>query len=269
MKKLISIVCVLGAALAIGRGLDLALWTDASTGLCLAGSVWLRYIGLGVAVLAAVLVGRAQRPSPNALNSQCTPSAVLAAGAALMMGLSGVLRLLLAVTGIASIVRAVLELLCALWLATVARSWFKSRWHRPTRSLTPAVAGSALFYWCVLARFMENSSSWQRVTPTAAVWQMLAALLFLTGLIRMLYLPGTADGRGLCASALACFVLCLCWEIPTLALQAVTAAAEGDISAVPDLTFGVGLCCLGTLGLACAARCEKSRAAARHQHAAG
>ena len=72
-------------------------------------------------------------------------------------------------------------------------------WKTPTRSLTPAVLGSAVFYWCVRARFMENSSSWHRLAPTAMVWQLLAGLMFLSALARALYLPGTSDGRTLCA----------------------------------------------------------------------
>ena len=43
MNALFVLIFTCGGALAIGRGLDLALWTDWNTGLCTAGSVWLRY----------------------------------------------------------------------------------------------------------------------------------------------------------------------------------------------------------------------------------
>ena len=41
MNALFVLIFTCGGALAIGRGLDLALWTDWNTGLCTAGSVWL------------------------------------------------------------------------------------------------------------------------------------------------------------------------------------------------------------------------------------
>ena len=121
------------------------------------------------------------------------------------------------------------------------------------RSLTPAVLGSVIFYWCVLARFMENSSSWHRVAPTAMVWQLLAGLVFLSALARALYLPGTSDGRTLCAGALASFALCLCWEMPSV----VQILAENSSAALltPELLFRLGLCCVGVLGGLCAVRC--------------
>ena len=126
-------------------------------------------------------------------------------------------------------------------------------WKAPTRSLTPAVLGSVIFYWCVLARFMENSSSWHRVAPTAMVWQLLAGLVFLSALARALYLPGTSDGRTLCAGALASFALCLCWEVPGVAQM----LAENGSAALltPELLFRLGLCCVGVLGGLCAVRC--------------
>ena len=96
------------------------------------------------------------------------------------------------------LLRAVLEALCAFWMIGLGLSWLRKDWKIPTRSLTPAVLGSAVFYWCVLARFMENSSSWHRVAPTAMVWQLLAGLLLAAGLplilpqmnARSLYLAG-------------------------------------------------------------------------------
>lgn len=132
-------------------------------------------------------------------------------------------------------------------------SWLWRGWKNPTRSLTPAVLGSVIFYWCVLARFMENSSSWHRVAPTAMVWQLLAGLVFLSALARALYLPGTSDGRTLCAGALASFALCLCWEMPSV----VQILAENGSAALltPELLFQLGLCCVGVLGGLCAVRC--------------
>ena len=52
MNFFIMVSLFLSAALGVFRGIDLALLTDAETGLCIVGSVWLRYGALAVAVLA-------------------------------------------------------------------------------------------------------------------------------------------------------------------------------------------------------------------------
>ena len=114
-----------------------------------------------------------------------------------------------------------------------------------------AIAGSALFYWNVLMRFMENSSSWHRVQPTATVWQEMAALLFLAALARTLYLPQPENGRTLHAAALAAFCLCLCWELPRVLLLLAASLGSGAAAVLPELLSGLALCCIGGMGLAC------------------
>ena len=54
MNFFIMVSLILSVLLGIFRGIDLALLTDAETGLCIVGSVWLRYGALAVAVGAAV-----------------------------------------------------------------------------------------------------------------------------------------------------------------------------------------------------------------------
>ena len=209
------------------------------------------------AVLAAVLAGQ-KLPDGDGVRRQSTPAGFAAAGAAACFVLAGVTRLLFGLDGISAAVRALLELFCWVWMSLLARNWFrKGPWHRPTRSLYPAVVGSVLFYWCVLARFMENSSSWHRVAPTAAVWQALAALVFLSLLIRALYLPESANGKNFVASAMAAFALCFCWEVP----QVLELMLDGmRLTQLPELLFGLGLCGIGALGGICALNCTKSAA---------
>ena len=60
MNPSVLFVFILSALLGVLRAADLAFGTDAVTGLCLVGSVWWRYLALGIVVLAAVLVGRTQ-----------------------------------------------------------------------------------------------------------------------------------------------------------------------------------------------------------------
>ena len=154
------------------------------------------------------------------------------------------------------IIMAFLSLFCSAWLLALGRSWMSKSWKRPSDDLTHVVLGTAVFYWCVLARFMENSSSWHRVAPTAMVWQLLAGLVFLSALARALYLPGTSDGRTLCAGGLAAFALCLCWELPTV-LQTLVQEGGGALLS-PTLLFRLGLCCVGALGALSAVRCTRT-----------
>ena len=255
MNFFIMVSLFLSAALGVFRGIDLALLTDAETGLCIVGSVWLRYGALAVAVGAAVAAGRGGQPKPDALRGHCTPSGVVALAAAVCYGEAAVLRILWMHSSVVMLLRAVLEALCAFWMIGLGLSWLRKDWKIPTRSLTPAVLGSVIFYWCVLARFMENSSSWHRVAPTAAVWQALAALLLLSSLARALYLPKPENGRTLCAAGLAALCLCLCWELPHAAVLAAGAAAEPAL--LPELFAALALCCVGALGGVCAAACAR------------
>ena len=252
MDQLILISIILSGILCVLRGLDLAFFTEAATGLPLMGSVWLRYGALAVTTLAAVLAGQ-KLPDGDGVRRQSTPAGFAAAGAAACFVLAGVTRLLFGLDGIGAAVRALLELFCWVWMSLLARNWFrKGPWHRPTRSLYPAVVGSVLFYWCVLARFMENSSSWHRVAPTAAVWQMLAAVVFLASLARTLYLPENTNARMLGSAGLSTFALCLCWQLP----QSLSLLANGlQIRQLPELLFGLGVCCIGALGGICVLNC--------------
>ena len=264
MNLLILTSIILSVILGVGRMVDLALFTDAETGLCVAGSVWLRYAALAVAILLAVAAGRTAKPEARKLCSPCKPSGVMAILGAVWIVLAGVAKIFLGSAPLAKGIWGALAICCGGWLCTLGRSWLQKNWKRPTDSLTEVVLGSALFYWCVLARFMENSSSWHRVAPTVVVWQTLAALVFLSVLGRALSLPDTADSRTLCASGLTVWALCLCWELP----QLLDALLRGGVLAwLPDFFFGLGLCCIGVLGGICAVRTtrtESGRKSARH-----
>ena len=63
MNPSVLFVFILSILLGVLRAADLAFGTDAVTGLCVVGSVWWRYLALGIVVLAAVLVGRTQLPA--------------------------------------------------------------------------------------------------------------------------------------------------------------------------------------------------------------
>lgn len=248
MNLLILTSIILSVILGVGRMVDLALFTDAETGLCVVGSVWLRYAALAVVLLLAVAAGRAAKPEARKLCSPCKPSGVMAILGAVWIVLAGVAKIFLGSAPLAKGIWGALAICCGGWLCTLGRGWLQKNWKRPADSLTEVVLGSALFYWCVLARFMENSSSWHRAAPTSAVWQMLAALLFLSALARALYLPEPGNGKALCASGLAAFCLCLCWEFPQLVQGLVYPGGY-----LTDIPFHAALCLIGMLGGVCAA----------------
>lgn len=263
MDLLILLTIILSVLIGVGRAVDLALFTDPVSGLCTVGSVWLRYAALAVALAVAVLAGRRGARKPQRLCGSCKPAGALALLGAVWMALAGVTKIIFGSAPLTKGIWGALAICCGGWLCTLGRSWLGKRWKQPTDSLAEAVAGSALFYWCVLTRFMENSSSWHRVAPTATVWQMLAALVFLSALARALYLPESTNGKTLCAGGLASFALCLCWELPQLAANLPTGLDE-----LPEFFFGLGLCCIGALGLVCTLRCA-GKQTAHSQHSVG
>ena len=139
------------------------------------GSIWDNRFFLGiVSVLAAVLVGHSRPLPPEPLRSRRPAAGVLAFAGAVCMLAAGAAQFVLAAGTVSTFVRILLEVACAVWLSNLGRSWLRGDgWKTPAGGLPVAIAGSALFYWNVLMRFMENSSSWHRVQPTAAVWQEL------------------------------------------------------------------------------------------------
>ena len=238
MNALFVLIFTCGGALAIGRGLDLALWTDWNTGLCTAGSVWLRYGGLWAALVVGIIAARKLARQPLVLRSACRPVGITSVLGGVCVGLAGAVRLAVGMTGVGALVRAVLEVVCAVWLIRLGRSWtHKGEYRLPGRSMTPAVLGTAVFYWGVLSRFMENSSSWHRVAPTA--------------MVRALWLPETSNGCQLCEAGICTFLLCFCWELPRVLVLLFHGITVADL---PEVLFGFGMCCIGALGLFTVAR---------------
>ena len=251
MNFFIMVSLFLSAALGVFRGIDLALLTDAETGLCIVGPVWLRYAALAVGVLAAICIGRKLAHGPQELRNHCKASGAVTIMAGAFFALAALARLAVGLTGIGAVVRAVLEVLCAVWLVLLGRKWLRPDGQLPAKSMASGIWGTLVFYWCVLARFMENSSSWHRVEPTAMVWQMLAALVFLSAMVRALWLPETSNGCQLCEAGICTFLLCFCWELPRVLVLLFHGITVADL---PEVLFGFGMCCIGALGLFTVAR---------------
>jgi hypothetical protein len=260
MKRFVTRMLSIGALLCVGRWVDLAYFTDITTGLCVAGSVWLRYAVLAlVGVLGALLAALYARRSVRGLARRCVPAGVAALVGAAALFAAGCAQLA-APGGVAVLAQAVLEILCAAWLVLAARSWLGAKWSAPAGGAAMGVAGSALFYWLVLLRFMQNSSSYHRVLPIERILAALVALLFLSALLRALLLPDSANGAAVCRGGVWCFWLCLCWEEP----QAVLLFAAGQ-SDTAELLLSVGFCAVGALGGICATLCSGKKTAARQK----
>ena len=148
MNLLILTSIILSVILGVGHMVDLALFTDAETGLCVVGSVWLRYAALAVAILLAVAAGRAAKPEARKLCSPCKPSGVMAVLGAGFMAATFVAKLALWDSSVVGrIITAFLSLFCSAWLLALGRSWMSKSWKRPSDDLTHVVLGTAVFYW--------------------------------------------------------------------------------------------------------------------------
>ena len=80
---------------------------------------------------------------------------------------------------------------------------------------------------------------------------MLAALVFLSAMVRALWLPETSNGRQLCEAGICTFLLCFCWELPRVLVLLFRGITAADL---PEVLFGFGMCCIGALGLFTVAR---------------
>lgn len=254
MKAKIIGYLAAGAVFCGVRWADLALWTDRETGLVTAGPVWVRYLILAVLVAAGLLAGRMSSGSPAPLRRLQPLAALPALLCAVLFLVQGVVSLLQA-AGAAAAVQGVLTLACGAWLAFLGVKWLSSGFGQAS-SAWFGVAGTLVFVWKILESFMTNGSSWHRTIPTAAVWQQLAALLFLAALLRVLCLPEESDGRSVGGYGLAAFCLCLCWQLPRCVLLP---AGAGDWA----------LCAVGLLGGACALLGAAPSPQKRGSHAAG
>lgn len=250
MKSLYLLSIVLSVLLGVGHGVDLLFGIDPQTGLCVVGSVWWRYAALAAAVAVAFFAGRRYGVSKQAV---CTQNLLLGE-LALLGGIcelaAGGLHSLFA-GGTLGLLRVGMELLCGIWLCCLGWRWLTAKeWKAPAGGLVLAVPGTLLFYGNVLLRFMENSSSWHRVLPTAEVWQQLAVVLFLAALLRALYLPEPENEKTLGAAGMVVFCLCLCWQLPQTVFALLTEGVAGV--GLPELAAQAALCFIGGMGCACA-----------------
>lgn len=235
-----------GVLAGCARWLDLTNFTDPHTEFVTVGSVWMRYGVLAALVVIAALASlMACRSDP--LRRRSGLRSVLAFAVCAAFAAMGSLQLVRGMSSsVLSAANAALALATAWWAAVLGLAWRSEESERPAGGVLGGVLGTLLFYGMTLQRFVRNSSSFYRVSPTVGVFSALAALLFASALIRAVYAPKNS-GRKLVFSGFTAFYLCTCIELP----QAVCRWLAG-ITTTASLVESMTLAVFGLLGAACA-----------------
>ena len=276
--KRICCTGALGFSLLLGtaRAMDLILNTDAETGFLRSGGIMPRYLLMLACVLLILLAGHFVPPGQ--------PTGLRPKGAAWMRGsnfllvplafcceLYGFLFLLNCLFGVpvqtsskhhamdnmrlynlrqfADGARAALFVLFGIWCLLL---FFENLTRIPHGEWMPVfgVLSSVGFYLHTTIRFIERPSSLYRIVLVVEILSALSALLFVTALLRALYLHASLQtARALCRGGLLAFFFCTCLALP----QTVWAYAKGTEPLV-SLILAAGNGCLGLAGAVCACR---------------
>ena len=263
---------LLGAA----RTVDLLLNTDAETGFLLSGGILPRYLLLLACVLLILLAGHCvPLGQPTGLRPE--DAAWMRGGNFLLVlmafccELYGFLFLLNRLFGVpiqtsskhhamdnmrlydlqqfADGARATLFMLFGIWCLLL----FFENFTRIPYGKWMSVFGllsSTVFYLNTTIRFIERPSSLHRIILVVDILSALSALLFITALLRALYLPASLQAaRSLCRSGLLVFFFCTCLALP----QAMWTYTKNSGPLV-SLILACGTGCLGLIGAVCAHR---------------
>ncbi len=267
---------VFSLLLGVMRAADLFWNTDAETGFLRSGSVALRYAFMLFCTLLILLAGHSvPLGQPCGLRAENAPwmrsSNLLFIPLALCCELYGFLFLLNRVFGVpvrthtsrhamdhlrlyylrqfADGVHAALFVVFGIWCLFLFFENLTRILHGQWM-LTFGMLGSTAFYLHTVLCFIERPSSLFRTVPVVHILSALSGLLFVTALLRALYLPYSFHtARALCRSGLLSFFFCTCLALPQAVWQFVLGGA-----ALAPLILAVGFGCLGLAGAACA-RC--------------
>lgn len=250
MKKTATALVLLCAAVGgSAYALDLARATDLTTGFVTAGSLWVRYAAIGLVLLLMALAGWAlipKRPEPARRRSPLLAFWMLLCGMAFAAAGGAGLLEYLHTPGIPKI-HSILQLFTAIWFLLAAASRLGRVPGPPAGSVAWGILGSLSIYLLTVMRFGFKPSGLVRVAPTVQVFSALLALVFVSSLLRRLYLPRAACGRGLYFCGCAAFFLCTCLELPlTLAFL------RAGLLTPAELLTSLALALVGVLGGACA-----------------
>lgn len=248
---LTALVCV-GAGVA--HWLDLANYTDLSTGFITYGPYWIRYALLGVLLL---LVGLASLLVPR----QCevyTGTEPVQGMLCLPVGISfavlGGMRLNLLIgafrgtaqtsakaTGLDNVL-TVLFFVSALWFLLLGLSRLSSRSETPTYNAIVGIAGTLSLYLLTIQRFCMTPTGVARVESVLNALAALAVLLFTVAQAKNAYLYSQRGGAWLYFTGMTAFLLATCLVLPgTIARYLVNTADRMEL--IESLVLGLcGLC---------------------------
>ena len=250
MRKFAGILLLLvGAGAAAARWLDLASFTDADTGFCLVGSVWVRYAVVAVLLAVGLLASCMASRRPAAAEGRSIPLLLTAGLSAAAFAAAGAMQLAVCWQqrsfSALETARAVLALAAAWWLAAQAICWAGHGDARPAGGVAGGVIGSLFFFLLTFQRFVTNYSSIYRIAQSTQVFSALAALVLTAVLLRVCTFPESRWGRKLYLAGIEAFYLCTCLELP----QAVFLWQNGKTT-LADLSVSGALAMLGLMGAA-------------------
>ena len=136
-----AFVFILSVLLGVLRAADLALGTDAVTGLCVVGSVWWRLCGIGHGGAGCSAHGpyTAFPLGKTVRSRQASGRCAGLCRCSMFSGGSGCADGAGAASGLGGFVRSILECMCSVWLSTLGRCWLSpSGWKK---ALWRAVSG--------------------------------------------------------------------------------------------------------------------------------
>lgn len=273
MKTCIGILLLLaGVGGSAACWVDIAFYTDPVTGFAQVGSVWLRYGAVAVLLLLAQLASALAARRPVGLDrafpaagavsalagagyvivgtlqlASVLPGAVQRFAEARPLGLRIQIRYMLSQGGVDMLLGA-LALLCGWSLLIQSRFWLqRGRGRTPACGMGFGMAGTLYLFVQTFARFAGNYASVYHFRLTVLVFSALAALLFLTSLLRVYYFPEQGNGRSVARCGLSAFYLCTCCELPQTA-----AAWLNGMAPLGDLLVSTVLGLTGLFGVVCA-----------------
>ncbi len=265
MKQFVGMLLLLiGVGVSILRGIDLAKFTDPSSGLVIEGSVWLRYSAVGVLLLLSFAASFMAQKRPVKFERSSIGFGFFALALSAVFTIETILRLATALQnqipkisfmGISALLSAecllgFLGLITAIWFALFGISLLSKPYKLPIGGVYLAIAGSFGFYMHLILRFSTNDSSYHHFATTMRIFTIAAALAFLTILIRGIFFSENKVGRKTFFFGLIAFYVCTCLELP----EAIFAFDSGKTN-FGSFMFSLCLAGVGLLGAICAQRC--------------
>lgn len=255
MNKRSLFALYLCVAVGAARFVDMLLFTEHDTGFVTAGSIWLRYgvLALALAVLSFILhkapVSAAPATQPRVLQVLLC---LLAAQAAACTALRAVTELLLPTTsfgnGESGVTTQVFALMLRITMAAALLCLCILCVRALLHSSTPrayVLFALLAFFVLTLLRYAEDPASLHRITHILPLFSSMAALAFFVKWISPLWLvPDEHRLRSLRFCGFCAFLLCTCIELPQTLLQTVTHG-----SSLYAVAFSLLLGTLGIIGL--------------------